>query len=145
MRIGIHGYCKGRVPKAVLDDFEMHTGGHEHGGVGVAETVEGESSKTDAVAVDGKLLGDIVLRQRPFCFPVPGEDKRRCAPPVSQLHFVAVCFLAAEYSHCSLINGDGPSRTGRLQVRRYNPKKTGAADGYGHLHASKFRSIYYTE
>lgn len=72
MAVCIHGHCKGRVPKAVLGDFEMHTGGHEHGGVGVAETVEGESSKTDAVAVDGKLLGDIVLRQRPFCFPVLG-------------------------------------------------------------------------
>lgn len=111
------------MPKALLDDLEMHTGGHEHDGVGMAETVKGESHKPDAPAVDRKLFGDIVLRRRPFCFPAPGEDKRRCAPPVSQLHFVAVCFLAAEYSHCSLINGDGPSRTGRLQVRRYNLKK----------------------
>lgn len=123
----------------------MHTGGHEHGGVGVAETVEGESSKTDAVAVDGKLLGDIVLRQRPFCFPVPGEDERRCAPPVLQPHFFTVGFLEKQNLQCPFINGDGPSRTGRLQVRRYNLKKTGAADDYGHLHASKFLSIYYTE
>lgn len=98
----------------------MHTGGHEHGGVGVAEAVESEFGKTDAVAVDGKLLGDIVLRQRPFCFPVPGEDERRCAPPVLQPHFFTVGFLEAQDLRSAFINGDGPSRTGRLQVRRYN-------------------------
>lgn len=48
MAVCIHGHRKGRVPKAVLDDFEMHTGGHEHGGVGMAETVKGESHKPDA-------------------------------------------------------------------------------------------------
>lgn len=72
MAVCIHGHRKRRVPKAVLDDFEMHTGGHEHGGVGMAETVKGESHKPDAPAVDRKFFGDIVLRRRPFCFPVPG-------------------------------------------------------------------------
>ena len=60
------------MPKAVLYDLEMHTGSHEHDGVGMAETVKGESHKPDAPAVDRKLFGDIVLRRRPFCFPVPG-------------------------------------------------------------------------
>lgn len=120
MAVCIHGHRKGRVPKAVLDDLEMHTGGHEHGGMSMAEAVESESGKPDAVAVDRKFLGDIVLRQRPFYFPAPGEDKRRCALSVLQPHLFAVSLLLMQDLHSSLINGDGPSRTDRLQVRRYN-------------------------
>lgn len=79
------------MPKALLDDLEMHTGGHEHDGVGMAETVKGESHKPDAPAVDRKLFGDIVLRRRPFCFPPRGKTSADARHPF-------LSFISSQYA-----------------------------------------------